>query len=464
MANPLCLYCGSFNPPGLHHQAVAAALSRVFPSVRVIPCGPRPDKPSSNAVPFAFRAALADLAFRQIPRVTTDLFDLEQDCFTRNDDLEARFALLGEVWHAVPAESVLGGASGQSIIQKWWRDGPEVWRKLRFAVFHHSGQTIPEADLPPQHRVIPVEKVGSSQQLRRRLYEDLPCEEDMDPAVLSYIRRYGLYGLAHPRLEADFRTDHPRFLVVTADRNPRAEAWRERLAQFTNADNPNAVLVIGGDGTMLRAIQSWWRLRVPFIGLNAGHLGFLMNESEELVTPTGALIEQLTVRLLPMLRIRFQRRDGTWVEHLSFNDAWVERHGGQPAWLRVSVNGEVKLEKLICDGALVSTAAGSTAYARSMGGPPLLADTGAWLVVGSNVMRPLGWKSALLPMNATVRIESIDTERRPINGSVCGETIPDVITLEAQISRIATVELAFSSRHDMARKISDLHFGTAGTI
>ena len=464
MANRLCLYCGSFNPPGLHHRAVAQALGRAFAEVLVIPCGPRPDKPSSNAVPFTFRASLADLAFRRLPGVTVELFDLEQDVFTRNDDLEARYSARGEVWHAVPAESVLGGASGQSVIQKWWRDGPGVWRRLRFAVFHHPGQAVPEADLPPRHVLIPVDRTGSSKQLRRRLYEDLSCEGEIDPVILAYLTRYGLYGLGPPRHEADFPVTDPRFLVVTADRNPGADAWRQRLSCLANDGDPTAVLVIGGDGTMLRAIQSHWRLRLPFVGLNAGHLGFLMNESDELLGPGDALTDRLTVRLLPMLRVRFRLRDGKWVENLSFNDAWVERHGGQPAWLSVSVNGELKLKKLICDGALVSTAAGSTAYARSMGGPPLLADTAAWLVVGSNVMRPLGWKSALLPMNATVLIESLDPDRRPLLGSVCGEMIPGVVALEAQVSRIASVELAFSPRHDMARKISDLHFGTAAEI
>jgi NAD kinase len=432
--------------------------------VRIIPCGPRPDKPSSNAVPPVFRAAMVDLAFRSIKGVTVDLFDLEQPLFTRNDELEARFCPLGEVWHAVPAEAVRGGASGSSIIQKWWRDGPEVWRRLRFAVFHHSGEAISSADLPPQHCLIEVARVGSSQQLRRMLYEEKSCEGEIAPEVLAYIHRYGLYSLGHPRTEADVGLSYARFVIVKADYNPKADAWQERLASQIDPDNPSAVLVLGGDGTMLKAIRDWWQLRVPFVGLNTGHLGFLMNESDELITPAGTLPDKLTVRRLPMLRARFQLRDGSWVEDLSFNDAWVERKGGQPAWLRVWVNGEVKLEKLVCDGALVATAAGSTAYARSMGAPPLLADTPAWLVVGSNVMRPIGWKSALLPMDATIRIESVDTQRRPINGCAAGNTFDDVVAMEAQISRVASVELAFSPRHDMARKISDLQFGMARSI
>jgi NAD+ kinase len=464
MSNRLCLYSSSFNPPGLHHTAVARALAAVFPDVRVIPCGPRPDKPSNNAVPFPFRAALVDLAFHSIPRVTVDLFDLELDAFTRTDDLEARYSSLGEVWHAIPLETVIGGASGKSVIHRWWRDGPRMWHQLRYAIFHHPDKPIPTEDLPPQHMLIPVDKVGSSELLRVQLFKDKqPLESDMDPKVLAFIRRFSLYSLGPARHEGDFPIGDAKFLIETADGYAKAEAWKARLADIATERNPDAILAIGGDGTMLKAVQQHWRLRVPFLGLNAGNLGFLMNESDELVRE-GKLIDRLIVRLMPMLRARFQRRDGSWEDHLCFNDAWIERQGCAPAWVRVSVNDEVRLEKLICDGALVSTAAGSTAYSRSMGGPPLLADTPAWLVVGSNVMRPMGWKSALLPMNARVRIESIDQQRRPINGCVNGQTISDVVVLEAQISRVATVQLAFSPKHDMARKISDLHFGNVRSI
>src|SRR6185503_11769076 len=100
-----------------------------------------------------------------------------------------------------------------------------------------------------------------------------------------------------------------------------------------------------------------------------------------------------------------------WQSGLSFNDAWIERSSGQSAWFSVSVNGKVRMPKVVCDGILTSTAAGSTAYSMSMGAQPLLADTPAWLMVGSNVMTPLNWKSALLSLESLVEVRSLDPEK-----------------------------------------------------
>ncbi|MFZ4768410.1 MAG: nicotinate-nicotinamide nucleotide adenylyltransferase, partial [Roseimicrobium sp.] len=84
MPRRIALFGGSFNPPGVHHQHIAELLARRFDEVRVVPCGPRPDKPEVNTVPAVFRAALCDLAFGGLERVVVDLFDLEGDSFTRN--------------------------------------------------------------------------------------------------------------------------------------------------------------------------------------------------------------------------------------------------------------------------------------------------------------------------------------------------------------------------------------------
>src|SRR5581483_1121947 len=101
-----------------------------------------------------------------------------------------------------------------------------------------------------------------------------------------------------------------------------------------------------------------------------------------------------------------QDRSGVWTTVLTFNDAWLERSTGQSAWLQVSISDKLRLPKLVCDGLLVSTPAGSTAYARSMGATPLLADTPAWLVVGSNVAQPPHWKSALLSEDTVGKLQN----------------------------------------------------------
>lgn len=459
MSLRLCLFSASFNPPGKHHTQIAVELARVFEQVRIIPTGYRPDKSSNNAVAPTLRAALVDLAFERLPGVVVDHFDLEQAWFTRTSELDSLFEPAGEVWHAVSAELCRGGSAGESFIQRKWQHGRELWNKIRWAVYAPADCNVSNSDLPPRHMLVTVPELGSSREIRRKLFDGEPCRELLDPAVWEYIHRYGIYQLSQPQSEALVGTAGKRLMIVADPGNAKALEWQERLASLSTQTNPDFILVLGGDGTMLGAIRQHWQMRRPFIGLNAGHLGFLMNEGSELIGADGSLLQQLTVRRLPMLRVDLRQRDGTIVEDLSFNDAWIERSTGQTAWLKVSMNGDVKLEKVVCDGLLVSTAAGSTAYAMSMGASPLLADTPAWLLVGSNVMRPLGWKSAVLPLDASIHIEGLSTEKRTLNGYVGGRLVPDVVEMTSHISRVATVELAFSPRHDMARKISDLQFG-----
>ena len=110
---------------------------------------------------------------------------------------------------------------------------------------------------------------------------------------------------------------------------------------------------------------------------------------------------------------------------LAFNDAWVERASGQTAWIQVKVNGQERLAQLVADGALVATAAGSTSYARAMGGPPLPLNTPALLLVGSNVLKPKMWQPVVLPPESSIELTNLEPARRPICASAVPGQVPD---------------------------------------
>ena len=114
MPERIALFGGSFNPPGLHHCVIAEALSASFDRVIVVPCGPRSDKSATNLLPPVYRAAMADMAFGDMAKVEVDLFDLEQERFTRSHELDVRYRERGEVWHVVGVDLIKGGASGTS--------------------------------------------------------------------------------------------------------------------------------------------------------------------------------------------------------------------------------------------------------------------------------------------------------------------------------------------------------------
>ena len=469
MARRIGVFGGSFDPPGLHHRQIVSQLAREFDELLVVPCGPRPDKRHHGVVEPVYRAALNDITFGGIAGVNVDLFDLEQATFTRTHELDARYKNSGEIWHVVGSDIISGGRNGQSFVHRCWQDGPELWKRLNFAVVSRPGSEVDASDLPPRARMIKLSVAGSTETIRDRLYRQQPINDLVTPEADQYLTRYELYRGRAPARSARLAPFEPRALIVAADRNPKAREIAASLEHLRNEKNPNCVIAVGGDGTMLHAIQAHWRRRVPFIGINAGHLGFLLNRAEDVLDKAKesawwAKSAAMVTRQLPMIYVETTAPDGTVKTALTFNDAWVERSTGQSAWLRVTVDGRERIAKLVCDGLLVSTAAGSTAYAMSMGAHPLLADTPGWLIVGSNVMSPLGWKSALLPLEANVHVEAAGhrqaSRERIFLRSTFGGSHFDAARA---ISRIAAVELAFLGHHDLAEKIAQVQFpGGAG--
>jgi NAD+ kinase len=457
MAARIALFGGSFNPPGLHHRLIAERLSSVFDQVRIVPCGPRPDKSSTSQIPPVYRAALADITFAGLPGVSVDLFDLEQESFTRNHQLQSRFESGGQIYHVVGADLVENGASGQSLIHRTWEKGPALWNSASFAVLTRPGHPLNPGDLPPRHLLVEIDIPGSSTEIRERLSRGQPIQHLTTRRAQAYLERYGLYRSPIPGGWSQASLAHQAFHLVVDSHNPKARGIAATLPPSVPLDAADFITTIGGDGAMLRAIREHWRQRLPFFGLNAGHLGFLMNAPGEVLDrpfpPADVIFRQL-----PMLYLEFTREDGSLIHAHGFNDAWLERATSQSAWLEIRVNDVVRIPKLVSDGALVATAAGSTAYARSMGAAPLLADTPAWLLVGSNVMEPATWRSALLSSDASVEMRTLDPERRPLEAFVDGQSQGLVHSLKARISRAASAELAFCAHHDMAEKIAHIQF------
>ncbi len=457
MAKSIAVFGGSFNPAGVHHRAVALALAEHFDETFVVLCGPRPDKPPTNDIEPIHRAVMADMAFRGIPKVRVEMFDLENATFTRTHALEERYRLHGDVWHVVGTDLIKGGKDGASDIQAKWQGGAALWRELQFVVIVRDGYPLDDADLPPKSRVLHVGASGSSKAIRDRVYDRQSIDGLVSSDVAAYIKRYNLYRGAVPPRSAELKLADPKAFIVHDPLNPKAVALATRFSDFgVSIENANCILSIGGDGTMLHAIREHWRLRLPFVGLNAGHRGYLLNDIDdaELQDPLF-LFSQLRVHQLPQLRIDYTDMQGTPYGMYAFNDALAKSSNFQAAWLKVIVDNETRIEKFVGDGVLVSTAAGSTSYATAMGASPMLVDAQAWLIVGDNVFHPKGWKAAQMSLMSEVRIESLDYRKRPIILGVDGVHCGEVPGFKARVSKIASIELAFSPHRDLAKKLAD---------
>ena len=368
--------------------------------------------------------------------------------------MEQRFQSQGEIWHVIKPDLLQTDDQGQNVMQREWQHGQILWQQGRFAVVAANQDELQGVTLPPQHRVVFAPHSIGGETLREKAFAHKPLDEWVVPRVAEYIERHGLYR--GQKASREFRwtlPPQPRLLLVADEWNDRAVEAAAALGPSCE-DDPDLIVVVGGDGTMLRAIRQHWRLRRPFFGLNRGHVGFLLNEHP----PTECKNGRITLHQAPLLWVETEDLQGEKHTALAFNDAWVEQATGQTAWIEVRVDGQVRLERLISDGALVSTAAGSTSYARAMGGTPLPLATPGMLLVGSNVLHPDRWRPVVLPLECELKLTTLDPIKRPLRGYVDGVSHNEIRSMLIRCSRIAAVELAFDPQLDLTEKLAQIQF------
>ncbi len=446
----VAIFTGTFDPPTTFHRKVARLVrDRGFDEVIVRPTGPRLEQTDGEHAAPLHRAVMADLAFRDLPGVCVDLSDLDEGQFLDDYRFDELYAERGEVWHIISADFLAGGRNGRSAIQTRWENGQELWRNGRFVVLHPTGSIPPAEDLPPVSVLVAADDHVTTAQIRLRVFEGGRASPDVPEAVDAYIRRYRLFSDTPSPRETHIKLDDPRLMIVADSTNSKALSLLEQFRPLESSD-PNAILVLGGDGTMLAAIRKHWRRRLPFLGLNAGHLGFLMNET----LPRAMAGLELVIYRMPMLRVDTVSPDGRQARALAYADAWVERDTGQAAWLSLHVDGTLQVSRIVGDGLLVATPAGSSAYARAMGSTPVPLSAPVLTLAGSNIFQPRFWRPAALPESAVVRMTNLDgTGRRSIRGFLDGRLIGPVASMEVQVSSIAAVELAFTPQFDLSTRL-----------
>jgi nicotinic acid mononucleotide adenylyltransferase len=189
---------GSFDPPGIHHFWMAVqVLRRGFRQV-ITPCGIRPEPEKSHLImtPPHHRAEMVRLTFEILllgDTVRLDLFDLENEIFTRTCNLQKRYESEGEVWHIVGSDLIQKDQFGLSPIQRYWENGPEIWEQYNFAIFLRPNHPINPGDTPIHSMILGQSLCGSSTEIRRRIAAGESIDDLVMPKVAGYIYEHGLY-------------------------------------------------------------------------------------------------------------------------------------------------------------------------------------------------------------------------------------------------------------------------------
>ena len=243
-------------------------------------------------------------------------------------------------------------------------------------------------------------------------------------------------------------------IAFTASLRPEAQTALARLQQRYGTiaeEDADVIVALGGDGAMLDALRRRFKDKKPVYGMHRGTVGFLMNEYSE-----DGLIERLNnaerVTLSP-LQMSATDMQGNIHNHLAINEVSLLRQTAQTAKIRILVDGQERLAELVCDGIMVATSAGSTAYNLSAHGPILPIGADLLALTPVSPYRPRRWRGALLRHDATVRLEVVDPDRRAISATADNFEVRNIKTVEIHEDRSQSLTTLFDPGHALDERI-----------
>jgi NAD+ kinase len=257
--------------------------------------------------------------------------------------------------------------------------------------------------------------------------------------------------------EKPSRYDKIAFVASSA---PDATAARARLAALYGdvpEDEAQVVVALGGDGFMLQMLHKFRDTGIAIYGMNRGTIGFLMNEyNEENLRERLAAAERNVIHPLAMEAIDI---DGKRHRAPALNEVSLLRQSYQAAKLRIVIDGKTRMDELVCDGMLVATPAGSTAYNLSAHGPILPLAAPFLAITPISPFRPRRWRGALVPDRAQIEIEVLEKDKRPVNAVADHHEVRSVVKVSARMDVASSVVMLFDPGHSLDERILSEQFG-----
>ena len=248
-------------------------------------------------------------------------------------------------------------------------------------------------------------------------------------------------------------------IAFVSSGSPTAQEAADFLRKRYGGANPgdaDVIVALGGDGFMLETLHAFLSRNVPVYGMNRGTVGFLMNEFSEDDLPDR--LDQATATELHPLEMTAKTAEGGQTQALAINEVSLLRQTRQAAKIRISVDGKVRTDELICDGVLVATAAGSTAYNLSAHGPILPVGADIMALTPISTFRPRRWRGALLPAHAEVRFEILEHWKRPVSAVADHTEVRNVVDVGVVEKRDVSLRILFDPEHNLEERILSEQF------
>ena len=243
-------------------------------------------------------------------------------------------------------------------------------------------------------------------------------------------------------------------LCILSSEKPQAIETAARLRVRFGDHGPancDIIVAVGGDGFMLETLRAYMKAGKPVYGVNCGTVGFLMNPADlENLPQRIADAEKAVIHPLSM-----KATDAAGEIHyaLAINEVSLFRQTRQSARIRIVVNGKTRMESLTCDGILLSTPAGSTAYNLSAHGPILPISADLLALTPISAFRPRRWKGALLPHDAVVRFEALEPDQRPVSAVADNQEVRNAVAVEARENRDISMTVLFDRGQSLDERI-----------
>ncbi|MCC0014095.1 MAG: NAD kinase [Rhodobiaceae bacterium] len=248
-------------------------------------------------------------------------------------------------------------------------------------------------------------------------------------------------------------------LAFVAADTPDAREAGERLSALygqSRIEDAEVIVALGGDGFMLQTMHANMGSGRRIYGMNQGTVGFLMNEYRE-----DGLRERIDAAVADAIRpleMVTETTDGRTAQALAINEVSLFRQSAQAAKIRIAIDGHVRLEELVCDGVMVATPTGSTAYNLSAHGPILPLDAPLLALTPVSPFRPRRWRGALLSNQATVRFDILEAAKRPVNAVADHTEVKSVASVTVRESHDANVTILFDASHSWNERILSEQF------